>query len=403
MQVAYVNADGGVPAFGSKGGSIHIQEVIRAFCKRNTPVHLLTSLRGGDIPADLASIRISDIDRLANDYSERASRLSFRKAVQSLNKNLIDALTTGNRNSHFDLIYERYSLWSCAAMEWARERGVRSVLEVNAPLIEEQNRYRIPVDSELAHQVADRAFISADTLIAVSQEVADYLYQFAGTRDKICVIPNGVNPDRFLNAINSMVPISDDMFTIGFVGSFKPWHGLEVLVEALARLNLRDSKFRLLIVGEGPERSRTEALAVRKGVAASVHFTGAVLPNEIPSLLSAMNIAVAPYPKIPNFYFSPLKVFEYMAGGLPVVASDIGQIKVIIEHGLTGWLVPPGDAQALADAIEYLRRQPELRFNMGQAARSIATAKHTWASVVDRIIKFSQRETTTRPSSAHAS
>src|SRR5262249_48143754 len=104
---------------------------------------------------------------------------------------------TLEREGPYDLVYERYSLWSFAGMEYARAANVPGLLEVNAPLIEEQAQHRVLLDRAGALRVAERVFAAADILIAVSDEVKNYLHQFDGAADRTHVIPNGVNPNRF--------------------------------------------------------------------------------------------------------------------------------------------------------------------------------------------------------------
>src|SRR5260370_22136858 len=105
------------------------------------------------------------------------------------------------------------------------------------------------------------------------------------------------------------------------------------------------------MVGEGREGDHLWEDVSQRGLCEKVHLSGAVAPHEVPGYLASMDVAAAPYPNLPQFYFSPLKVFEYMAGGLPVVASRIGQLGKLIEPGVNGLLVPPGDASALAPAL----------------------------------------------------
>src|SRR6266481_936140 len=102
--------------------------------------------------------------------------------------------------------------------------------------------------------------------------------------------------------------------------------------------------------------------------------------------LAAKDVAVAPYPVLANFYFSPLKVYEYMAAGLPVVASRVGQLENLIESEVTGLHVTPGDVSALADALERIKSEPHLRVRLGQAARSKVIRHHTWDAAVERIL-----------------
>jgi glycosyltransferase involved in cell wall biosynthesis len=296
------------------------------------------------------------------------------------------------REGLFDLVYERYSLWSFAAMEYARDSGTPGFLEVNAPLISEQAEHRTLVDRFAAERVAERVFGAAAALLAVSREVAAYLEQYRGPRGRIHIVPNGVDPNRFPEQLAPYCPGPPGSFTVGFVGTLKPWHGLTTLVEAFALLRRHAANARLLVVGDGPERSRLEADLAQRGLQEAAVFTGAVAPQMIPGLLASMDVAVAPYPESANFYFSPLKVYEYMAAGLPIVASRVGQLAELLRHEETGLLCPPGDASALASALERLRGDEDLRKRLGSAARATAFQKHTWAAVARRIISLAQLE-----------
>src|SRR5262249_20708231 len=138
-----------------------------------------------------------------------------------------DALrATLERAGPFDLVYERYSLWSFAGMEYARGRGTPGLLEVNAPLIEEQAEHRGLVDRAGAGRVAGRAFAAATALLAVSEEVAAYLGRYPGARGRVRVVANGVDPGRFPDGLRPSRPGPPGTWTVGFVGTLKPWHGL---------------------------------------------------------------------------------------------------------------------------------------------------------------------------------
>jgi len=270
-------------------------------------------------------------------------------------------------------------------MDYAQAAGTLGLLEVNAPLIEEQAEHRGLIDRARAECVAEQAFSKAAFLLAVSQEVGAYLERFPAARGKVRVIPNGVNPERFPLDLKPTLPGVAGTCTVGFVGTLKPWHGVEVLLEAFGRLRQHHSNSRLLLVGDGPERERLQAGVSSRDLGEAVHFTGAVAAAEIPGLLASMDIAVAPYPQLSHFYFSPLKVYEYMAAGLPVVASRIGQLEELIQQDLNGLLTAPGDAAELAMALERLRAEPELRARLGNAARTTVWQDHTWDAVVQRI------------------
>jgi glycosyltransferase involved in cell wall biosynthesis len=383
MRIAYVCADLGVPVFGRKGCSIHVQEVVRALSEQGATVELFARRLEGEPPPGLETVCTHELPAVPR--VDPAIREQMALAAND------DVHALLEREGLFDLVYERYSLWSFAAMEYARDSGTPGLLEVNAPLIFEQAEHRTLVDRIAAELVAERVFGAATALLAVSAEVAAYLQQSRATRGRIHVVPNGVDPNRFPPNLTPICHGPPGSFTVGFVGTLKPWHGLTTLVEAFALLQRDSTNARLLVVGDGPERSRLEADLAQRGLRDSALFTGAVAPHMVPGLLASMDVAVAPYPKLTNFYFSPLKVYEYMAAGLPIVASRVGQLVELLRHEETGLLYPPGDAPALAAALQRLRTDGALRKRLGSAARAIAFQKHTWAAVARRIIGLAQR------------
>jgi glycosyltransferase involved in cell wall biosynthesis len=369
MRIAYICADRGVPVFGQKGCSIHAQEVLRTFLRRGIEVELFAASTNGTPLPGL---------RLQNPFPAVAGdRATQELAGLAANEHLRAAL---EKAGPFDFVYERYSLWSYAGMEYARRAGAPGLLEVNAPLVEEQAQYRELIHRAEAEQVAARVFDAAGAIVAVSQGVADYLRQ----PKKVCVIPNGVRPDRFPMGMPATRPAAPGIFTVGFLGNLKPWHGLPVLIEAFAKL----TDARLLIVGDGKERDRLVADIAGRGLTGSVELAGAVVPEAVPGLLASMDVGVAPYGALPGFYFSPLKVYEYMAAGLPVVTSDIGQLSELIADGVNGLLCPPGDVRALAGALGKLQQAPALRAQLGQAGRATVLRDHTWDAVVGKILEI---------------
>ena len=380
MRLAYICADPGIPVFGRKGASIHVQEVIRALQGQGARVELFTPRPGGTAPAGLEQTPLHQLPPLPKgDLAEREQR------ALAANADLQAAL---RKAGPFDLVYERYSLWSYAGMAYARDAGIPGLLEVNAPLIEEQAQHRGLVDRAAATQVAAYAFDAAAALLAVSEGVADYLTGFPAAPDRVHVVPNGVDPARFPPDLAPAQRKADDAFTIGFVGSLKPWHGLDILVEAFAALHDLDSNVRLLIIGDGPARAALQADLAARGLSEAVRFTGALAPQAVPAWLASMDVAVAPYPNLPRFYFSPLKVYEYMAAGLPAVASRIGQLTRLIENGVTGLLCPPGDPGALTGALGRLQADPDLRQRLGRAARQTVLTRYTWDAVAARILSL---------------
>jgi glycosyltransferase involved in cell wall biosynthesis len=377
MRIAYICADPGVPVFGTKGCSIHVQEIVRAFGRLGHKVTLFARRRGGDAPADLADIRCVDLAK--PDASAGSARELQLIQLDADIAALLDA------HGPFDLLYERYALWSSAAVKWAQRNNVPSVLEVNAPLVEEQATHRELAHRELAEMLSSETFHLANRIVAVSTGVARWLVREAVESAKIDVLANGVDAARFTPEYHphNAEPV------IGFVGTLKPWHGLDILVDAAAQLKAQDLPFRLLLVGDGPERATVERALADRGLTNRTELTGAVAPAEIPALLARMDIAVAPYPDLADFYFSPLKVMEYMAAGRAVVASRIGDIDGLIRHDETGLLCAAGDRDALAQALGGLIRSPQSRSRLGSAARHHALTELGWDSVARRILERS--------------
>jgi glycosyltransferase involved in cell wall biosynthesis len=374
-----------VPIFGRKGCSIHAQEVLLALLRRGAEVALFSPRAEGDPTRELDRLQIHGLPLPAK--GEAAVR---ERAAQELNTTLTEALESAGV---FSFVYERYSLWSYGAMEFARHAGIPALLEVNAPLIEEQAQFRVLVDRAAAVECAERAFAAATALLAVSEEVGDWLRGFPAAHGKIHIVPNGIRPERFPETLEAALPAPPGVFTVGFVGTLKAWHGLATLVEAFYLLHGRIPQTRLVIVGDGPEREKITADVALRGLTKSTIFTGAVAPEQVPGLLASMDVAVAPYPPMEHFYFSPLKVYEYMASGRPVVASRIGQLQTVIDSERNGLLVPPGAASALAASLERLQHQAEFRLRLGKAARQTVLAKFTWEAVADKIFGLARAGT----------
>ncbi len=382
MRIAFVSADPGVPIYGRKGCSNHVQEVVRALTRSGVEVEIHSPRLEGTPPPGLADVRTFALARCAKgDSSARETALIGANAQLEINLQSRDA---------YDAVYERHSIWSTAGMSFARSAGIPGILEVNSPLIEEQAAHRSLVHRDVAEKMVEQAIQSASHLIVVSKGVAEYVERFDVDRDRIHVLPNGVDTERFSPCESRGSP--RNQFTVGFVGTLKPWHDLLTLVRAFGSLRDRcteNAECRLLIVGDGPERERLTSALADLGLLDSVHFTGSVDPADVPRWMDEMDVGVAPYPAEGDCYFSPLKIFEYMAAGLPVVASRIGQIPELIEDGQTGLLWPPGDHEALASILDGLRTDPLQRAQLGRRARAKAVQAHTWDSVVAKTLQLS--------------
>ncbi|GLY16977.1 glycosyl transferase [Kineosporia sp. NBRC 101677] len=375
MRVVYVCSDPGIPVFGTKGASLHVRAVLGELLRRGCEVHLICARRGEGSPGAAAGLikaglTVHELPRMSGPREA---------AAQAGDAAVAPVLTRIQADAPVDLVYERYSLWGRTATAWAAEAGVPSILEVNAPLPAEASTYRDLHDVAGATEVARSAISAAGTVICVSDPVRSWASALTDDPARVHTVPNGVDTRR----IHPGSPRESESFTTGFVGTLKPWHGVDVLIQAMAQLVQRNPAHRLLVVGDGPQHKRLQALTDHLGITANVEFTGAVAESAVPELLQRMDVACAPYPAGVNFYFSPLKVYEYLAAGLPVVASRIGSLPELLSG--SGILVTPGEADDLAEAIDGLRVDPRRRAEMSRVARETAL-QHDWAAVVDRIV-----------------
>lgn len=375
-RIAYICTDPGVPVFGRKGSSVHVQEVIRSFLRRGASVHLFARRFGGECPPDLRRLTWSALtpaDNWGTDERERS--------LVALNAMLPDQLAAAGP---FDMLYERHALWSHAALEWSRRQAIPSVLEVNAPLVDEQATHRSLHDRERAELIVRKAYLAATRIIAVSSGVAEQIRDSGILSWKIRVIGNGVDVGRFPDRRWK----GDGAIRIGFVGTLKPWHGLPVLIDAVRLARNAGVPLRLLIVGDGPERRAVEQRLFESGLDHQTDMVGSVSPSDVPRLLAEVDIAVAPYPNLPGFYFSPLKIAEYMAAGCAILASRIGDIDGLITDEVNGLLCRPGDADSFASGIVRLHRDPHLRERLGAAARRKAARDLSWNTIAERILNL---------------
>lgn len=405
MNILYLNIDRGIPVLGDKGASVHVRSFITAAARLGHRTMLAcTTLGAGNAPPPAEIIELPPSmdeatllaecamqavphDLLAQQVTRlEIARLAHDRALQT---RLLDALRrTGFRP---DLMYERHALFSTAGVGIARHLGIPRLLEVNAPLIDEQRNFRDLRLIDAARRAETTSYRGADAIVAVSAAVAASVRAVAGNGVKVHVIPNGVELARFgagANgaAIRKRLGIGTGTIpVIGFIGSFKPWHGVHRLFDAFIALAPSTVPAILIAVGDGPDLAALRVRAAACGCADRIILPGRVPHVEIPEWLAAMDLTVAPYNAQDDFYFSPLKIVESMAAGRPVIAPALGQISDLIDHDVTGLLYAPGDLAALRKALEALIADPERTRAMGRQARR-ATEGWDWTAVVNKAL-----------------
>jgi glycosyltransferase involved in cell wall biosynthesis len=372
----------------SFGGSVtHAHELIRAFGELGIDVVPLTT--DGAIAAT------------AEDDPDPPCHWKLLKVGASLNALPASAavandlaLVRGGISGNADVIYQRHARFSLCGAVLARMTRRPLFLEYNASE-EFTGKYwnKTPLTRQLAR--CERAVLSTASRIFVVSEVGRRELVDRGIPpERIVLNPNGVSPDRFASggglAVRRDLGLSSEEIVVGFVGTFGPWHGAPLLARAFTRLYPELPRLRMLFVGDGPELEQTRKEIRISGVAGPALFVGRVRPSDIPRYLDACDILVSPQVPLPDgieFFGSPTKLFEYMAAGKGIVASRLGQIGEVLEHGRTGLLVEPGDEAGLSEAISKLANAPELRAQLGAAARERARERHTWTASAMRVVE----------------
>lgn len=377
---AYVCADPGIPIPGNKGSSIHVASVCRALKELGLDgeVHALRAEA-----QELEGFRVLQIPvpmrKKRKSIQERESRLF----LTSLKPFVTDRVPP-------DFIYERYTLWHSGGLAQARDLGIPFILEVNSPLPEEAKEFRGLGNESLADGIASLLMQQADGIVCVSEEVSNWVEELRGHREGVWVIPNGVDELLFHPGNGTRPPPLPQTKSpvIAFCGSFRPWHGLNDLLDAFHLFTQNDSSGAdLLCIGDGPTKADFQERVESLGLSDRVHLTGMIPQHEVGQLLSGCDLAVAPYPDLDHFYFSPLKIFEFFAVGLPVIGSNVGQIRSLLGREERGLLYEPGDVQGLAEAMDSVISSLNRGKEYGTSAREWVLANATWKKRVSEILE----------------
>ncbi|MBK8268800.1 MAG: glycosyltransferase family 4 protein [Planctomycetes bacterium] len=365
-QWLYLCNDLGIPLDGTKGASEHVRAITRALSQAGQSVHVLAPR--GRLPADYPASQIAspcgdEARRLGDDVrswlalSDAPSGMSAEFSQIAYEARLAKAFNETDLVPQIDVVVERLSLFSAAGRAFARHRGAAYLIEMNSPMANEAAKYRDAGLCSLAQMAEFATLRAADAVMTVSNELRRYVIEEVGVAaDRVVTVPNGVElelfskrHDRTAARRDTRVPLDATVF--GFVGSLKSWHGIDVLLRAFSEAMHFIPNAHLLIVGEGRSMQSLRAVSEEHGVADRVTWLGGVEHAEIPRILAAVDVAVAPFLPLETFYFSPLKLYEYMAAGLCVIASRAGQIVELIEDGHNGLLATPGDVASLAEAL----------------------------------------------------
>ncbi len=373
MRLLYLSTDPGVPVLGHKGASVHVRAIVAAVAAAGADVLVASprvAFEGEPLEAPATLVEIVPV--LPKAFADERS---LRDAVE---RQADDVLALA-ADLAVDAVYERFALFSVAGVRAASALGIPHVLEVNAPLRDEAARFRSLPHPETAAALEREVLERTDRVLAVSATLAQLLVAAGVDAAKVEVVPNGVSTD----AIRSIAPHRDGAFTVGFAGSLKPWHGIDVLLRGFAAARRDEPTLRLEIVGSGPLADAVRAADLPAG---ALEYRGQLTHRETLQAIAGWDVGAAPYPSFDDFYFSPLKVAEYMACGACPVVSDLPVLRSLLGGGELGVLVDPGSAPAFAAAIVALARDRGHTRALGERAREHALASLGWERNAERVL-----------------
>jgi glycosyltransferase involved in cell wall biosynthesis len=292
-----------------------------------------------------------------------------------------------------DILYERANLFLLAGVWIKRRFGLPYLLEVNAPLSLERNNHGGIYLNRLARWSEETAWRNADYVLPVSNVLADHIRRAKVPDERIVVVPNAINLERFnapLDGTSAKKGLDLEGRTVlGFVGYLRSWHRLDRVTDLLERNDGNNLHF--LVIGDGPGLPALRRQVRARGVSERVTFLGPQPRDDMSGLISAFDIALQPGV---TAYASPLKTYEYMTLGRAIVAPDTPNMREILSHGETALLFDPDSTTAFVQAVERLVGDPALRGKLGGSARTaIVDQDLTWDNTARRVVALAQRIT----------
>jgi glycosyltransferase involved in cell wall biosynthesis len=295
---------------------------------------------------------------------------------------------------------------AAVALELGRRHGLPVVYEVRG-FLEDSWLSRDPAHTpesafyRLTRELETRCMREADAIVTLGAAMRDEITERGIDPAKIFEVPNAVDED-FLRplpdgaGLRRELGIGPEEFVVGLTSSFYGYEGIDTLIDAAALLRDRDTPVVLLLVGDGPERGTLERRAAERNLPAGdggrpgatrVLFTGRVPMSSIRQFHAVLDVFAVPRraDRVCQLV-TPLKPVEAMAGGIPVIASDVKALGEIVEPGVTGTLTLPEDPEAWANSLQELTYSPERRQKIGQAARDWVRAERTWRAVTARYV-----------------
>ena len=372
----------------ASGAIAHTKGVVEAFVRKGKSICICSPDKFDYITENVEYELVDPNDMKSLGWNELEE--------MEYNQRIISKLLSKYSNHKPSFVYQRYGLDDYSGAYVAKKLAIPFVLEYNGSEIWMSQHWGNPLHYEaIAKSIEKVNFDAADIIVGNAESMIDELVAEGVNRDKISIIPNGVDETRFAPSIDgtqirNQLGYAKDDVVVTFIGTFGPWHGAEVLAQTISVVCADNPKVNYLFIGGGSSTKLVHSLAKSSGFQNHVKMIGFVPQLEAPKYLAASDILVSP--QIPNpdgspFFGSPTKLFEYMAMGKAIIASNLNQMGRILTHNKTALLTTPGSAEEIADCIMTLAKDEKLRRTLGINAREEVCKKYTWDLHVQKIIE----------------
>ena len=347
------------------------------------PLTFAMAQRGHEI--DVFTMSIDSKDSFDKHDGVNIHRYGTRLRIEKANLSL--KIFQKPLDSQVDIIHAHFSTppAELAALKYVKRKDVPLILTYHGDAQESfGSLIRRTVLSFYNKYLLDKVLLGADIIIAPSEYYIKESRFLGKYKDKIVVIPNGVNIEEFdlsysKEECRERLGLSVNGTIILFVGSLAPYKGPDILIRAMTRVIKEVPDIKLVFVGSGKIRNELEGLADKLGIENYVKFTGFI--GDI--FKKALYYRAADVFVLPSYSESfGIVNLEAMACGVPIVASKIGGIPDVVKDGENGLLVPPKDERALADAIIYLLENDDIREKMGKNGRKKAEG-YSWEKIAE--------------------
>ena len=439
MKIAYLWATGSSRVMGNTAEAVHVQSICRAFKNLGHQVFIVSGeLEVSDdsqcaqCPVPVVVIPSPNSFTVTSRLHQWINRHSASQPAREFVPNQVSASASDNvpvwrprlvwndllqRTSAWryqryfylrarkameqerpDALYQRYTRYGLAGIWLAQNLGIPLILEMNASLTQRREWFRqpSPMYPWMIQRTERYLCRCSDAVVVVSAVQVPYLQSIGVKEERIAVLPNAVDLELFQPDVQTTLAIRQryglgGKFVVGFVGSMRPWHDVETLLEGMRLAAQSRKDIFALIIGDGPSRLALERQTEDAELGDRITFVGSIPHEDIPAHIESMDVTVVLSPFAEEFWGSPIKLFEYMAMAKPVIASRSGQLADIVQHRQNGILVEPQNPTQVAEAILELAHNPDLRERLGQAARRAIETKHTWERNAQAVIDLYER------------